>query len=188
MSTQATNLVFRLALPPKAKFVLLALADCADENGERIFPAVPTVARKVNMGERTVYRLLKELKARDVLIPVRYQGGGRGHPTEYRIPLEKLCQQVAGFAAPVGSESLPRRTRNPASKDNKVCHQVADDPSVSVRIHPERRGPRTARRGPDPELPGAERTRTGEDASELEAIGGTLGETLRRFAGHGRRS
>ena len=53
--------VWDLELQPNKKFILLAYADHANDNGESIFPSNETVAKKTGTSVRTVQRLKKEL-------------------------------------------------------------------------------------------------------------------------------
>jgi len=77
MSVKAQGLVWDLPCPtqingvefkPSHKYVLVAYADHADHNGKNIFPAVPTVARKTGLDDRSVQRLTKELHKMGLLI------------------------------------------------------------------------------------------------------------------------
>lgn len=52
---------------PTERFVLLALADHADNDGENIYPAVATICKKTGYSERAVQGAIKELVASGVL-------------------------------------------------------------------------------------------------------------------------
>lgn len=70
MSVKAMGLVWDLPCPktygemmfkPSHKYVLIAYADHADHNGKNIYPAVPTIAKKTGLDDRTVQRLTHDL-------------------------------------------------------------------------------------------------------------------------------
>jgi hypothetical protein len=70
MSVKAMGLVWDLPCPktygevmfkPSHKYVLIAYADHADHNGKNIYPAVPTIAKKTGLDDRTVQRITHDL-------------------------------------------------------------------------------------------------------------------------------
>lgn len=60
MSVRVMTAVWDTPLPPMEKLVLLALADCANDEGH-CWPSAPTLARKSGQGERTVRRCIHSL-------------------------------------------------------------------------------------------------------------------------------
>lgn len=91
----------QLVTSPTDRFVLLALANYADPNGERIFPSVPTIARQTGYDDRTVQRVRKRLLDSGVIEEVE----GPRSVRQFRIP----ALSTPG-AAPPGAESPPRRS------------------------------------------------------------------------------
>lgn len=81
------NWAWQLRLKPTLKFVLMALADAADDDGY-CWPSIPTLARKTCLDDRSVQRLLKKLK-NDGLVQVHARFRNDGSPTSngYRLPL-----------------------------------------------------------------------------------------------------
>lgn len=63
----------------------LALADVASDDGGKIFPSVPTLARKTRQGERTVQYQLRKMEADGWLQLVKMEEAGRYRAREYRI-------------------------------------------------------------------------------------------------------
>lgn len=61
MSVRVMSKVFEMSLPPREKFVLLAMADWADERGESVYPSIETLAKKTSYSQTTVKRVLKVL-------------------------------------------------------------------------------------------------------------------------------
>ena len=66
MSVRVMSQVWELTLPPMEKLVLLALADCANDEG-RCWPSATTLARKTGEGERTVRRAVRSLISKGFL-------------------------------------------------------------------------------------------------------------------------
>ncbi|WP_376957710.1 helix-turn-helix domain-containing protein [Azospirillum sp. A26] len=89
-----------------AKAVLVRLCDFADDNGANVFPAVPTVARDCDLGERTVQEALRRLEADGLLVMVREADFSRRRPREYRIDVTVLGQ----MAEPHDERRTGRRT------------------------------------------------------------------------------
>jgi len=71
------------------KLVLLALADCANDDGEECFPSITTLAEKCNMSRQGVLNQIAKLKDSGVL---EYKRCGRSN--RYKLTLEKPVQQV----------------------------------------------------------------------------------------------
>lgn len=85
--------VWATDLPPYQKYVLLALADYANDRGGSVFPRQAVLAAKTSLSERTVRRALSELtdpRLGYLVAAGRVHGhDGRG-PKAYRIVLENL--------------------------------------------------------------------------------------------------
>lgn len=56
------NWAWQLRLKPNVKFVLMVLADACDDDGY-CWPSVPTLAKKTCLDDRSVQRILNQLKA-----------------------------------------------------------------------------------------------------------------------------
>lgn len=76
--------VWELDLPQPLKLLALSLADIGNDEGERIYPSVRHIARKVGAGRRTIQRQLRALEDLGILEVVE-RGTGRGNTTRYRI-------------------------------------------------------------------------------------------------------
>jgi hypothetical protein len=74
------------------KAVAVALAFYAERDGSRIFPAVPTIARHIEMKDRAVQIAIRGLVAQGLLAVVRRGGRGQHSTTEYRLDLDRLAQ------------------------------------------------------------------------------------------------
>lgn len=89
-----------------AKFVCIALADHANDDGEGAYPSIDTIAHKTNLSRTAVINALDALKYNGVLIPV---GESRNRTINYTI--NKKCflrnGQLSGLVNPVDSQSQP---------------------------------------------------------------------------------
>jgi hypothetical protein len=60
------TLAFRAAIPATRKLVLLALADCANDQGE-CYPSIPHLVSKCSLAERTVQESIAQLEAQGMI-------------------------------------------------------------------------------------------------------------------------
>ena len=88
MSIKIQTQVWELDLGHTDLMILLAMADHANDFG-RCYPSIPYLAWKTSYSERQVQRTIKELRDKEILVPVSYLNGGRGRATEYRIDTAK---------------------------------------------------------------------------------------------------
>ncbi len=88
MSIKVMVKVWESDLPSSEKFVLLALADHARDDGSRVYPSIATVARKTGFSERTVQRCMRTLQAMGILTIVKKSV--RYGTTEYLIRGDNL--------------------------------------------------------------------------------------------------
>jgi len=90
MSIEIMSTVWRLGLPTNRKFVLLKLADHANEHGRQVFPSVAHVAARCGLSKRTVQRILGEFVKEGALTVIKNEKGGAGGPRHYQIEIELL--------------------------------------------------------------------------------------------------
>lgn len=67
MSVRVMSWVWDQDIPPNIKIVLLAIADCADDDGGNAYPSQETLARKTGYSTRQVKRIVEQLVALNVL-------------------------------------------------------------------------------------------------------------------------
>ena len=93
MSIKIQTQVWELDLGHTDLMILLAMADHANDFG-RCYPSIPYLAWKTAYSERQVQRTIKELRDKEILVPVAYLNGGlgKGHRVPYRP--RKGCHQV----------------------------------------------------------------------------------------------
>ena len=85
-----------IALPPRPKLVLMALADIADDLGV-CWPSQPTLAAKCSMADRTLRRVLSTLQAQELLfIDPRFQKDGSRTSNRYRLAISTPQDNLAG--------------------------------------------------------------------------------------------
>lgn len=89
MSAKLTGIVWELELPHPQQTLLLALADNAHDDGTRCYPGVDYLVWKTGYDRRSIQRILRQLEADGLVVPVAGTEGGRGHELEYRIDLSK---------------------------------------------------------------------------------------------------
>lgn len=109
MSNEALTWAFKQDLPMTQKFVLVALADYADENGE-CYPRHEATAQRTGSSLSTVKRAIKGL-AEDGYLSMahRYRDDGRYSSNRYKLNLAKAPTAVPGQRDPVaGSERTDR--------------------------------------------------------------------------------
>lgn len=88
MSIRMMTQVWGSNLAPEHKYVLLKMADHADDSGLHVFPSVHTIALHTGLSERTVQRRLRELRDMGLIEISRAAQGQR--PTEYTIRGDRL--------------------------------------------------------------------------------------------------
>ena len=88
MSIAARDWALRQDLKPVPKFVLVVLADAANDQGV-CWPRVSTIARKVGVSSRTVQRAIQLLICRELITAEqRYRSDGSCSSNLYRLSLE----------------------------------------------------------------------------------------------------
>lgn len=75
MSVRVMSMVWEADLPTTEKMVLLAIADCSDDEGANAWPSVATLARKASVTPRRVQQVIQALIHRG-LLTVESQAGG----------------------------------------------------------------------------------------------------------------
>jgi hypothetical protein len=88
MSVKISGKVWDMDLPPNEKYVLLALADHADHNGNNAYPGIALLARKTGYDPRNVRRILQSLEEKRI-ISRTHRGHGKNNPDCYSIHTEK---------------------------------------------------------------------------------------------------
>jgi len=92
-------------IPPNIKIVLLAIADCADDDGGNAYPSQDTLSRKTGYSSRQVKRIVEQLVALNVL------SVGKANLPHRRADRQPNLYRVR-ISAPVtvNRDDLPRMT------------------------------------------------------------------------------
>ena len=112
--------VWELELPDSEKIVLLALADCANDEGH-CWPGVASLMRKCSKGERTIQGAIKELCDKGHLTRREVVGKGCNytvHPRKDCTPAESAPPQGSA-QTPAAAAGKPLRTTNEAKASYK---------------------------------------------------------------------
>lgn len=108
MSGLVMGLVFEMKVDDKfgrpEKFVLLAYADHADQNGRNIYPSVDLIASKTGYRERAVQQITRNLETLGYLVD---DGQGPNGTNRWYIPLERTKEWGAKIAPVQMSENAP---------------------------------------------------------------------------------
>ena len=112
--------VWDIDLPDSQKIVLLALADCANDEG-LAWPSISTMARKCSKSERTVQSVIKELVAAGHLT----RNEVVGHGCRYQLHPRRICTP-ARIAPPQGLHPTPAAV---AGHPRSRCTQTVKEPS-----------------------------------------------------------
>ena len=123
------NWAWQLRLKPTIKFVLMALADIADDNGY-CWPSVTTLANKTCMDVRSVQRILKTLRE-DNLIQVKAQFRSDGSPTSNKY---KLSLKISGDNLSPPPCAKPQEVVTPASRGGgTTVTQTTTEPPINPK-------------------------------------------------------
>jgi hypothetical protein len=95
MSIKLMTYVFDSDLPTTEKFVLLAMADYASDNGDSIFPSIETLSKKTSLSDRSVQNSIKSLIEKKYLVLLK-KGGGRSYTNLYKIRCSKFTLYEKG--------------------------------------------------------------------------------------------
>jgi hypothetical protein len=158
MSAIITGLVWELPIQGEfgrpEKYILLAYADHADQNGRSIYPSVELVAQKTGYEERAVQQITHRLESMGYLVD---DGTGPHGTNRWLIPLErdvtggaKIAPRIpvsVGPAAPpdmAASKPAKRGAKNAPLRKNapegNAPEGIAPEPSVEVKKIQEEEG------------------------------------------------
>ena len=88
MSIYVQNYIWRLELQPSVKYVAIALADHAHDDGQEARPSQDFLAIKTGLSVRHIRRCLKDLISQDIIRIVRPAGKGRCTVYAFNPPAE----------------------------------------------------------------------------------------------------
>lgn len=123
MSVRVMTAVWDLPLPDSEKIVLLALADCANDEGH-CWPSMATLARKCSKSDRTVQAAVKSLVEGGHL--TRREVLGKG--CNYTVHPRKDCTPEAP-SPPKPATGTPEAASDKPSKNHQGKEAKASSPS-----------------------------------------------------------
>lgn len=144
MSVKAQSLVWDMQCPseingvqfnPNHKYVLIAYADHADHNGRNIYPAVPTIAKKTGLVDRSVQRLTHDLGAMGVLCP---DGVGPKGTNRWYIPFSAGGDRVSPVTQSQGDTDDKSLGDNPSGDNpsgDSVTPELINQNPKEISIH-----------------------------------------------------
>lgn len=122
MSDRAKTFAWASQLPPTERFILLALADHADQDGGHIDTALPSIAGKTGYAHRTVQRTVQKLIERGVLSLV---AAPAGQASMYQI---NLSWQPEGMTHDHPRQGVTPVTRSPLTEDHPPPNSASQRP------------------------------------------------------------
>ena len=119
MSGKVTGAVWEMDLPRPVKYLLLALAEHANHEGEQIHPGVELLAWKTGYTGRNVQRMLRELEGSGIIVPEDGHKIGRGRVVHYRIDFD---------AAPKLAPRQRKRVTSPHTSERESGEERVTSP------------------------------------------------------------
>jgi hypothetical protein len=110
LSAKATGLIWEADLPRPEKYVLLALADHAKEDGSDVYPSLARVQWKTGYSETQVRDIIRSLIEQRILLAVKKGGSGPTDTNRYRIDFKalKMLQDFREWASNrKGAKTVP---------------------------------------------------------------------------------
>lgn len=133
MSVRCMTRVWDLDLPDSDKIVLLALADCANDEGH-CWPSVASLVRKCSKSERTIQASIKRLVDSGLLLRREVLGKGCNYTVLPRTPAANAPRRddaPAKASPPQGTTDTPAAAADKPSvtvnTEAKASYQVAID-------------------------------------------------------------
>jgi hypothetical protein len=133
-------------------FVLIALADHANDEGEHVYPGNERLAAKSRMTVRGVQLALARLQEAGLIQVVRHPHGGRGMAKEWRINSELVYAMAAGNGWANGAprsrfsrervNTVPERVNVGAVKGERASSQPSENHKEPASLKVQTENPR----------------------------------------------
>jgi len=143
MSIYVQNYVWSLDLAPTTKYVAVALADHAHDDGHEARPSQEFLSEKTGLSVRHVRRCLRELVDLGVIRVERPAGRGRctvyyfpGPPDGYGRTPRPVKEKDGRTSGPFGRTSATQwaDSHDPLTIKNPDIKQTTDDSSENARV------------------------------------------------------
>ena len=113
------------------KYVLLAYADHADQNGGGIWPSIDLIAKKTGYSERMVQMITRDLEIAGYLVR---DGTGQRGTNRYRIPVVRSDGGAKIAPRPIGKMSqIAPHQMSQIAPEEIAPEEIAPEPSVVVK-------------------------------------------------------
>jgi hypothetical protein len=133
MSIKAINWAFSMHMKPELKFVLVTLADTANDNGE-CWPGIAHISNKVEMSERTVIRKIADLVRLGYIEKDKRKGpDGRRKSNLYRLKIE--ASPYDNLSHGPYDKSGENHVPNDASPCDNAVTPNMNEPSVNTTVN-----------------------------------------------------
>lgn len=129
MSVRAMTRVWELDLPDSDKIVLLALADCANDEGH-CWPSVASLVRKCSKSERTIQAAIKRLVDEGLLIRREVPGKGCNYTV---LPKRGATTAPRNDSAPAKAAPAQGTTPTPAAAADKPSRTINTEAKASFQ-------------------------------------------------------
>ena len=136
MSYRLQPLIWNTDMKPSQRFVMLALVDYADDNGQNIYPSIETLSRKTGYSERNVQRILKSLEDEGLILIV-----GRSKYGTIRITLNlpAIQERKAVEDDTPTDDKMSQINDKMSQNDDKMSQnddKMSPDPLLNPLINP----------------------------------------------------
>jgi hypothetical protein len=134
-------LVWDLGLEHAKKYVLLAYADHADDQGYNVYPSLGRIAHKTGYSRDQIRRISRQLVEAELMVLVAPADAARRRPAEYRLTLENGKELEPFTARHTGGNTQPGGPPHPGANDPPgVGAPVPPEPSVEPSLTPTGQG------------------------------------------------
>lgn len=136
MSNTILNLVWPMKLDPMEKFILVALADRAHDDGV-CWPSVDDLVKRTCTSRRTVQRAITGLEAKGHLTRSTVPGKKCGyvlHPRHTDAPLDDEQRHCDAPPAPDGRPTRATVTPHPRHTDAQTINEPSIEPSFETSL------------------------------------------------------
>lgn len=137
MSVKQMGMVWDLDLEHAKKYVLLAYADHADDQGYNVYPSLGRIAHKTGYSRDQIRRISRQLVEDDLMVLVASADPTTRRPAEYRLTLENGKELESFQTRGTGGTTPPGGPSPPGANDPPpLGAPVPPEPSVEPSLTP----------------------------------------------------
>jgi len=134
MSVKVMSMVWDCDLPPNQKFVLLAYADHANDEGTSVYPGEDRMKKKTGYSKGNVRRVTAELIDAGMLM--RTRKGHRGQRAEFRLVLDVIAAHNATLSKGAQPDEERRADIVERRAETTVKARTGATPNISEPSEP----------------------------------------------------